>query len=93
MIAAQNTHVTIPLKEKNMNTEADRNETIAESLLFDLTRAFALPQTKSTKSVIRLLLGRLARTAAEAAMEVDRTVSEGGKSFGKARQRQPSALR
>lgn len=82
MIAAQNTHVTIPLKEKNMNTEADRNGTIAESLLFDLTRAFALPQTKFTKSVIRLLVGRLARTAAEAAMEVDRTVAEGGPAAG-----------
>ena len=65
-----------------MNTEASRTDIIAESLIFDITKALALPTTDFFKSIVRLFLGRVAHTAAEVAMEIDCAVAEGGASAG-----------
>ena len=65
-----------------MNTEANQIQTITDSMIFDLTRAFALPETELTRSFVRLILGRVACTAAEVAMEVDCAVADGGAAAG-----------
>jgi len=65
-----------------MNTEVNEIDTIAESMIYDITKALALPQTEFVKSVIRLLLGKVAHTAAEVAMEVDCAIAEGGAAAG-----------
>ena len=65
-----------------MNTEAIQTDIIAESLIFDLTKALALPTTDFFKSIVRLFLGRVAQTAAEVAMEIDCAVAEGGAAAG-----------
>ena len=73
---------TPSLTENIMNTETNEIDTIAESLIFDLTKAFGLPPTEGAKSIVRLLLGKVAHTAAEFAMEVDCAVAEGGAAGG-----------
>ena len=65
-----------------MNTEASRTDIIAESLIFDITKALALPTTDFFKSIVRLHLGRVAHTAAEVAMEIDCAIAEGGAAAG-----------
>jgi hypothetical protein len=65
-----------------MNTETNEIHAIEESMIFDLTKAVALPQTKFTKSVMRLILGKVVHTAAEVAVEVDCAVAEGGAAAG-----------
>lgn len=61
-----------------MNTEIIDSHTIAESLIYDLTKALALPDTKFAKSFVRLIFGKVARAAAEVAVDVDCAVGEGG---------------
>jgi hypothetical protein len=65
-----------------MNTETNEIDTIAESLVYDLTKAIGLPPTEGAKSVVRLFLGKVARLAANFAMEVDCAVAEGGAAGG-----------
>jgi len=65
-----------------MNTEANQVDIITESLIFDITKALALPTTNFFKSLVRLFLGRVAQAAAEVALEVDRAVAEGGTMAG-----------
>lgn len=52
--------------------------TLTEALLFDLTKAFALPQTERARSVIRFFFGKAARRAAEVGIGLDREVAAGG---------------
>jgi hypothetical protein len=68
--------------ETIMTAEADEIDIIAESLIFDLTKAFGLPPTESAKSAVRLLLGKVACKAAQFAMEVDHAVAAGGAAGG-----------
>lgn len=65
-----------------MNIQANEIDIIAKSMIFDLTKAFGLPPTEFTKSMVRLLFGRVAHVAAEFAMEVDCAVAEGGAAGG-----------
>ena len=65
-----------------MNTDANQIDIIAESLIFEITKALALPTTDFYKSVVRLFLGRVAQTAAKVAWEVDCAVAEGGTMAG-----------
>jgi hypothetical protein len=52
--------------------------TLAETLIFELIKAFALPQTERVKWLIRLVFGKAARAAAEVGIGLDRAVAEGG---------------
>jgi len=61
-----------------MDTEANQIDTIAESLIFDITKAVALPPTDFFKSIVRFFLGKVTHAAAEVAMEIDCAVAEGG---------------
>jgi Acyltransferase len=61
-----------------MNTHENEINTLTETLIFELTKAFALPQTAWAKQVIRLIFGRAAHSAAEIGIGLDRAVAEGG---------------
>lgn len=52
--------------------------TLTETLIYELTKAFALPQTDRAKRWIRLIFGKAARAAAEVGVGLDRAVAEGG---------------
>lgn len=51
---------------------------LTETIIYDLTKAFALPQTDGAKRWIRLVFGRAARAAAEVGIGLDRATAEGG---------------
>lgn len=51
---------------------------LTETLIYELTKAFALPQRESVKRWIRLVFGKAARAAAELGIGLDRAVAEGG---------------
>jgi hypothetical protein len=52
--------------------------TLTDTIVFELTKAFALPQTGSAKRLIRFIFGRAARAAAEVGIGLDHAVAEGG---------------
>lgn len=51
---------------------------LSETLIFELVKAFALPQTPRTQYLIRLLFGKAARAAAHVGLGLDRAVADGG---------------
>lgn len=51
---------------------------LTESIIFELVRAFDLPQTERTKRWLKFIFGKAARIGAEACMSLDRAVAEGG---------------
>ena len=61
-----------------MNTRNNEIHTLTETLVFELTKAFALPQTDRAKSVVRFFFGRAARSAAEVGIGLDQAVADGG---------------
>ena len=65
-----------------MSIETKEIDLIAESMIYDLTKAFALPQTVFVKSIVRLFVGQVAYTAAQVAMDVDCAIAAGGAAAG-----------
>jgi len=57
-------------------------QTLYKTLIYELTKAFALPQTERAKSWIRLFFGKAACIAAEIGVGLDRVVAEDGISAG-----------
>ena len=55
---------------------------LTETLIYELTKAFALPQTELAKSLIRVIFGKTVRVAAEVGIGLDCAVAEGGLSAG-----------
>jgi len=53
-------------------------QTLTETLIYELTKAFALPQTRRAKRWIHLIFGKAARAAARIGTELDQAVAEGG---------------
>lgn len=53
-------------------------QTLTETLIDELTKAFALPQTERVKRLIRAVFGKAARAAAEVGIGLDNAVAEGG---------------
>lgn len=56
--------------------------TLTDTLIYELTKAFALPQTARARALIRWVFGKAARAAAEVGIALDRVVAEGGISAG-----------
>jgi len=56
--------------------------TLTDTLIYELTKAFALPQTRRAKRVIRLIFGRAARAASKIGIELDQAVASGGVAGG-----------
>lgn len=65
-----------------MNTHTNEIQDLSKTLIFEMTKAFALPQTESAKLIIRMIFGRAARTAAEIGIGLDCAVAEGGIAAG-----------
>jgi 1-acyl-sn-glycerol-3-phosphate acyltransferase len=61
-----------------MNTRNDEIHTLTETLIFEFTKALALPQTERAKSIIRFFFGKAARAAAEVGIGLDQAVAQGG---------------
>ena len=61
-----------------MNTQSDNIHALRETLIYDLTKALALPQTDLAKSFVRLVFGRAVTAAAKLGTELDCAVAEGG---------------
>jgi hypothetical protein len=61
-----------------MSTHANEIHILTETLIYELTKAFALPKSERAKSIIRLIFGKAARAAAEVGLGLDRAVAEGG---------------
>lgn len=55
---------------------------LSETLIFDLTKAFALSQTDSAKTLVRLMFGRAVRAAAQMGIGLDCAVADGGIAAG-----------
>jgi len=53
-------------------------QNLTETLIYELTKAFALPQTSYAKRCIRLIFGKAARAAANFGIGLDQAVAEGG---------------
>lgn len=65
-----------------MYTRDDEIQALKETLIFELAKAFALPQTRQVKALIRTIFGRATLIAAEIGIGLDHTVAEGGLSAG-----------
>jgi hypothetical protein len=65
-----------------MNNQNDDIHALTETLIYELTKAFALPQTERAKTAIRLIFGKAVRSAAEVGIGLDCAVAEGGIAAG-----------
>jgi hypothetical protein len=57
-------------------------QTLANTLIYEMTNALALPQTRTTKQVIRMIFGKAAQRFAELGAGLDRVVAEEGVAAG-----------
>ena len=65
-----------------VNAEHAEVHTLTETLIFELTKALAFPQTERARKVVRLIFGKAARAAADVGIGLDRAVAGGGLSAG-----------
>ena len=65
-----------------MNSNESEIRDLTETLVYELTKAFALPQKDWAKRMIRSIFGKAANSAAEIGIGLDRAVAEGGLSAG-----------
>ncbi len=61
-----------------MQAPGDEVQALSNSLIYELTKALALPQTAPVRQLVRLLFGRAALRFAELAVGLDRVVAEEG---------------
>jgi hypothetical protein len=67
----------ISMNKYNTNTNA-----LTETLVFEIIKALALPQTQMVREIIGLLAGQPARRFSELALELDRVVEQDGLAAG-----------
>jgi hypothetical protein len=65
-----------------MNEDNANINGLTETLVFEVTKALALPQTPTVRKIIRLLVGKAARRFSELAIELDRVVEQQGLAAG-----------
>jgi hypothetical protein len=61
-----------------MNAANEEIQTLKETLIYELTKAFALPQKTWAKNLVRMIFSRAARAAAEVGIGLDHATAEGG---------------
>ena len=61
-----------------MNTRYEEIHTLKETLIYELTKALALPQKEWAKRMIRFIFGKATHAAAEVGIGLDRATAEGG---------------
>jgi hypothetical protein len=62
--------------------EEEEVQILSNSLIYELTKALALPQTRRARGIIQLLFGGAARRFAELGVRLDRVVAEEGVAAG-----------
>jgi hypothetical protein len=65
-----------------MNTHDEEINTLQATLLYELTKAFALPQTRLAKALMQAVFGRAVQAAAEVGIGLDHAVAAGGLAAG-----------
>ncbi len=65
-----------------MTSRSAEFQTLYESIIFELTKAFALRQTDRAHALIEFFLGKAARAGANAGMELDDVIANGGTNAG-----------
>ena len=65
-----------------MNKPNANIDALTETLIFEITKALALPQTQTVRTAIGLLAGKAARRFSELALELDRVVEHDGLAAG-----------
>ena len=55
---------------------------LTETLIFEITKALALPQTQTVRQIIRLLVGKAAQRFSELALELDQVIEQDGLAAG-----------
>jgi len=65
-----------------MDEYTSKLNSLTETLIFEITKALALPQTQIVRRIIRLLAGKAARRFSELAMELDHVVEQDGLAAG-----------
>jgi hypothetical protein len=53
-------------------------QTLKETLIYELTKALALPQSDAAKRLVRFIFGKATRAAAEVGIGLDRATADGG---------------
>jgi len=66
----------------NMDEYATKLNSLTETLIVEITKALALPQTSTVRKIIRLLAGKAARRFSELALELDHVVEQDGLAAG-----------
>ncbi|HAV75855.1 MAG TPA: hypothetical protein DCX53_00730 [Anaerolineae bacterium] len=61
-----------------MNTTFDNTQSLTETLITELTKAFAFSQNSHAKQWIRFFFGKAAGNAARLGVGLDKAVAEGG---------------
>ena len=61
-----------------MSTTEPTIQTLYDSLIFELTKALALPQNRNTKWIVERMFGKAARRVANLGIGLDRVVTDGG---------------
>ena len=65
------------MNEHNANIDA-----LTETLIAEITKALALPQTSTVRKIIRLLAGKAARRFSQLALELDHVIEQDGLAAG-----------
>lgn len=65
-----------------MHEDADRIDLLTQTLIYEITKALALPQTKIVRAAIGLLVGKAARRFAALALELEHIVEREGPAAG-----------
>ena len=65
-----------------MNDDNANIDALTKTLVFEITKALALPQTPAVRKIIRLLVGKAARRFSELALELDHVVGQDGLAAG-----------
>ena len=65
-----------------MNKHNANIDALTETLIFEITKALALPRTQTARTIIGLLAGKAARRFSELALELDHVVEQDGLAAG-----------
>jgi hypothetical protein len=65
-----------------MNKPTLKVDALTETLIFEITKALALPQTQTVRKIVRLLAGKAAHRFSELAIELDSVIEQDGLAAG-----------
>ncbi len=69
-------------KKGDFRTNENKTNQLAETLIFELTKAMALPQTEKVRALIRLIFGRATQRFSELVLGFDHEIEQYGSAAG-----------